>query len=363
MKQKFLLFALMGIMAGLVVTACNKDKDAEDEQETSAETTPGVTTFARTGFNCPVGVAIDGTGNVYVADMYNNRIKKITPNGAVSTLAGGGSQDYADGTGTAAKFNWPCDLTVDATGNVYVADNYNYCIRKITPSGVVTTFAGSNVSGYADGTGTTAKFGCVIGISLDAAGNLYVADVGTTEGGTIVGIRKITPTGVVSTLAGSTSSGYADGTGTVAKFNSPEGIAVDAAGNVYVADRGNHCIRKITPNGVVSTFAGSAQQRGYVDAKGTAAKFYSPTAVAFDSKGDLYVSDHYNHRIRKITSDGDVTTYAGYGGEAGKYGGGGLVNGTRDSAMFNNPSGIAINASGYIYVAEGPNNCIRRIVP
>ena len=215
------------------------------------------------------------------------------PSGVVSTLAGS-TQGYTDGTGTSAQFDYPTGVAVDGAGNVYVADSYNHRIRKITASGVVSTLAGST-QGYTDGTGTSAKFAYPSGVAVDGAGNVYVADQYNHR------IRKITASGVVSTLAGS-SMGNTDGTGTSAQFSYPTGVAVDGAGNVYVADQYNHRIRKITASGVVSTLAGSSS--GYADGTGTSAKFDYPTGVAVDGAGNVYVADYYNHRIRKITSSG-----------------------------------------------------------
>jgi len=270
-----------------------------------------VSTFAGDGstvqFNQPYGVAVDSEGNVYVADSYNHRIRKITPVGVVSTLAGGGisgdASGHTDGSGTAAQFNYLSGVAVDSEGNVYVADNGNHRIRKITPADriedrTVSTFAGDGTEGFVDSTDTdsAARFNDPVGVAVDSRGNVYVADSDNNC------IRKITPAGVVSTFAGSTK-GRTDGTGTEAQFNLPHSVAVDSEGNVYVADGFNHLIRKITPadrieDRVVSTFAGS--EWGYTDAIGTAARFKLPYSVAVDSSDNVYVADRVNNRIRKI---------------------------------------------------------------
>ncbi|MCG2792972.1 MAG: T9SS type A sorting domain-containing protein [Weeksellaceae bacterium] len=293
-------------------------------------------------FNFPTGVAADASGNVYVADYLNNRIRKITPAGVVTTLAGS-TLGNTDGTGAAAHFNNPTGIAVDASGTVYVADTYNHKIRKITPQGEVTTLAGST-QGYADGTGTLAQFYNPIGVAVDASGNLYVADYANHK------IRKVTSSGVVTTLAGSTA-GYTDGTGTATKFNYPAGVAVDTSGNVYVADTFNHKIRKITSAGVVTTVAGSTQ--GYADGTGTAAQFKSPYGVAVDASGNVYVADYGNNRIRKITVTGVVTTVAGSTA--------GYADGSDALAQFSNPYDVTIDALGNIYVADTSNHKIRKI--
>ena len=301
----------------------------------------GVGTAAQ--FYHPESLAMDAVGNIFVADTYNNRIRKITPAGMVTTFAGS-IPGYVDGTGSAAEFNNPTGIAVDASGNVYVADNYNNCIRKITASAVVSTFAGS-LQGYVDGIGIAARFSGPHGLAVDVAGNVFVSDKFNMR------IRKITPTGVVSTFAGSTA-GFADGTGTAALFNSPCGIAVDHQGNVYVGDLLNYCIRKITADQVVTTLAGNGTS-GYVDGTGTTAQFTFPVGVSVDLQGNVFVSDQGNHRIRKINAAGVVSTIAG--------GTQGNLDGMGTEAKFNNPHGVATDAAGIIFVADWGNNLIRKI--
>ncbi|MGI4864361.1 MAG: hypothetical protein ACRYFZ_10605 [Janthinobacterium lividum] len=303
-------------------------------------------------FYTPIGVALDAAGTVYVADQSNHTIRKITPAGVVSTLAGlAGSRGSTDGTGTSARFYVPNGVAVDAAGTVYVADTFNHTIRKITPAGVVSTLAGSaGSSGSTDGPGAAARFNLPRGVAVDAAGTVYVADASNHT------IRKITAAGVVSTLAGTAgSSGSADGTGAAARLNSPIGVAVDAAGTVYVADQSNNTIRKITPAGVASTLAGSAGSSGSADGTGAAARFYFPNGVALDAAGTVYVADTFNHTIRRVTPAGVVSTLAGSAGSTGS------ADGTGTSARFNYPNGVAVDAAGTVYVADANNHTIRVI--
>ena len=318
-------------------------------------------------FYNPRGVATDAFGNVYVADTSNHTIRKITPTGVVTTLAGtasvkgsidgaGGQASFygsADGTGAAARFTSPIGVATDASGNVYVADFANNTIRKITPAGVVTTLAGTaGSSRSADGTGSEARFGDPTGVTTDAGGNLYVADATNHT------IRKITPAGVVTTLAGRAGfRGSADGTGAAAMFNFPIGVATDASGNVYVADRSNHTIRKITPAGVVTTLAGTAGTRGSADGTGAAARFNFPVGVATDTSGNVYVADQSNSTIRKITPAGVVTTLAGTAGTSGS------ADGTGAAASFYSPRFVATDTSGNVYVTDTVNSTIRKITP
>jgi Bacterial Ig-like domain/Secretion system C-terminal sorting domain/NHL repeat len=297
-------------------------------------------------FNSPRGVAVDNSGNVYVADASNNRIRKITAAGVVTTLAGDGTAGYLDGTGTAAQFSGPIGVAVDGAGTVYVADALNHRIRKITSAGEVTTLAGSGTAGFADGTGTAAQFNRPFGVAVDGSGTVYVADYFNHR------IRKITVAGEVTTLAGSGTAGFADGTGTAAQFNRPYGVAVDGLGTVYVTDSSNNRIRKITAAGEVTTLAGSGF--GYADGAGTAAQFRGPQGIAVDEAGTVYVVDNSNYRIRKITAAGVVSTLAGSGF--------GYADGTGTVAQFWNPAGVAVDGSGTVYVADYGNNRIRKIV-
>lgn len=304
-------------------------------------------------FDFPEGIAADGAGNVYVADTGNDTIRKITAAGVVTTLAGlAGSVGSADGTGSTARFCGPKGVAVDSTGTLYVADTVNEIIRKITPSGTVTTLAGRVGSiGTNDGAGAAAQFTYPFSVAVDSAGNLFVADFGNDT------IRKITPAGVVTTLAGKAgSSGRTDGAGTAAQFASPEGVAVDGAGNVYVADSGNDTIRKITADGVVTTLAGAAGSAGSVDGTGTAARFYCPAAVAIDSVGTVYVADTPNNAIRQIAAvTAAVTTLAGAAGTAGS------ANGTASTARFNFPKAVALDRAGSVYLADTGNHTIRKV--
>ena len=302
------------------------------------------------GFNFETGTASDKVGNVYVADTYNSTIRKISPAGMVTTIAGlAGNPGSANGIGSAARFLWPNGVGAQENGTVYVADTYNNTIRKITSDGSVSTLAGTaGIAGFADGSSGVARFNQPGAVAVDSNGVLYVADGGNNS------IRKITPGGLVSTLAGWTNAGYADGIGTNSLLNGPAGITVDANGNVFVADTGNNTIRKIATNGMVSTLAGLAGSAGHADGVSTNAQFNGPTGVAVDAAGNVFVADTYNYTIRRIGTDGTVTTIAGMSGQYG------YQDGTGTNALFDFASGIAVDGRGDVYVADTDNNVIRK---
>jgi sugar lactone lactonase YvrE len=302
-------------------------------------------------FSGPAAVAVDSNGNVYVADSGNDTIRKISPGGIVTTLAGtAGSPGSTDGTGASARFNDPTGVAVDSSGNIYVADSGNDTIREITPAGVVTTLAGTaGSSGSADGTGASARFDDPYGVAVDSSGEVYVSDSGNDT------IRKIAPGGGVTTLAGAAGNfGSANGSGSSAQFFGPEGLAVDSSGNVYVADDLNEMVRKVAPTGVVTTLAGTAGTPGTADGAESASLFDSPSGVAVDALGNVYVADFENETIREISSVGAVTTLGGSPGYPGS------ANGAGGSAEFYDPAGIAVTTGGELYVADAGNNEIRQ---
>jgi sugar lactone lactonase YvrE len=298
-------------------------------------------------FKYPAGIVMDGSGTIFVADAFNNKIRKITPSGVVSSLAGSGENGFADGTGAKAIFNGPAGIAIDKKGNLYTAEFNGHRIRKITPEGVVTTLAGSGKPGFAEGRGEEASFDNPEGIAVDRDGNVFVADSKNHR------VRKITPDGMVSTLAGSGIAGYADGTGAEASFNKPIGVAVDKDGNVYIADVNNHRVRKITASGVVTTLAGSGKS-GSKDGHGTGASFNSPWGVTIDQFGDIYVAESKGQKIRRIGADGRVSTLAGSGEKGAK-------DGDSLSASFDFPWGVAVDDSNAVYLSDHNNSKIRKI--
>jgi DNA-binding beta-propeller fold protein YncE len=302
-------------------------------------------------FRFPDGLAVDSGGNVYVGDIGNQAVRLITSGGATSTLAGGAAFGYQDGTGASAIFSNPCGVAVDGSGTVYVVDRENHTVRQVTSGGVVTTIAGAGLPrGSTNATGSNARFFGPHGMAIDSSGNIFVVDRHNSL------IRKMTSGAVVTTFAGSIP-GALDATGTNARFRYPTGLVIDASNNLYVAEQQNHTIRKITPGAVVTTLAGTAGSSGTTNATGDLARFNNPNGVAVDAAANVYVADSSNHAIRKITSAGVVTTFAGLAGTSGA-----LNHNTGTSARFNNPLDIARDPStGNFYVADRNNYAIRKI--
>ena len=317
-------------------------------------TIDGAGTAAR--FNQPLAPVIGKDGNLYIGEGGSGTIRKITPAGAVTTIAGkAGVGGTTDGPALDARFYVPWGLGFDVTGSLYIADFFQNTIRKLSSDGNVSTISGrAGQMGGADGQGTAATFNGPTFLAIDSAGNIFVADYTNSI------IRKITSSGLVSTFAGTAGiTGSTNGTGAAARFTFPAGLVIDGADNLFVADSGAHIIRKITPAGVVSTFAGAAGTSGSADGPGGTARFFTPNGIAIDAAGNLYVTEHTNQTIRKITPAGVVSTIAGLTGTAGS------ADGIGSAARFNKPYGIVVDRDGTLYVADTFNHTIRRgvVVP
>jgi sugar lactone lactonase YvrE len=306
----------------------------------------------------PFGVALDPAGNLYIADRGNFRIRKVTTGGMISTYAGSGGYAFSGdgGPATAAQLNSPEGVALDPVGNLYIADVGNQLIRKVTPGGTISTYAGSGspAGGFSGdgGPATTAQLNQPVGVALDPAGNLYIADAGNSR------IRRVSTLGTISTYAGTGTGGFSGdgGPATAAHLRSPLGVALDPAGNLYVADDGNHRIRKVSTGGIVSTYAGTIFRFSGDGGPATAAQLYAPGGVALDPAGNLYIADTYNHRIRKVTPDGTISTYAGTG-TPGFSGDGGPAT----AAQLRYPTSVAVDPAGNLYITD--NNRIRKVTP
>ncbi|AZT84803.1 hypothetical protein EHN06_15270 [Marinobacter sp. NP-4(2019)] len=321
----------------------------------------GPATAAR--LNYPSDVAVDAEGNLYFADFRNHRIRRMSPEGTINTVAGTGDAGFSGdgGPATDARLNYPSGVAVDAEGNLYIADAYNSRIRRISPDGTITTVAGTGDEGFSGdgGAATAALLNDPRGVTLDAAGNLYIADTRNHR------IRRVSPDGTISTVAGNGKWGFSGdgGPATAARLVYPQGVAVDAAGNLYIADAGNHRIRRVSPDGTISTVAGS--DTGVTGAFGgfsgdggpaTAAELNSPDGVAVGAAGNLYISDTGNHRIRRVSPDGIISTVAGIG----KWGSSG-DGGPATAARVVYPQGVAVDPAGNLYIADYYNHRIRRV--
>lgn len=300
-------------------------------------------------FAGPGPLALDGSGNLYVFD--SQRVRKVSPDGTVSTLAGDGTTGFQDGPGASAKFGWVEQIAADAAGNVYVADRGNHRVRKVATDGTVSTLAGSGTAGFQDGPAASAQFNIPIGVAVSPDGStVYVADRGNLR------IRRVQG-GMVSTVAGNGSSGNANGTGASATFTFPEPLGLDTAGNLWISDRGSYLIRLMSPAFAVTTLAGAAGISGYADGSGSAARFNQGQVCPDPTSTTIaYVADVYNARIRKITTGGVVTTLAGSGIN-------GWMDGPLGAAQFKYPASCAVDSRGFVYVSDSEARGIRVIVP
>ena len=309
-------------------------------------------------FSSPNDIATDQAGNLYIADTGNHTIRKITPQGVVSTLAGlAGVSGSEDGTGASAHFYSPRALCADAGGTLFVADYGNHVIRKVSPDGTVTTMAGSpGEAGAADGPAGLARFNGPRGIVADKIGNVYVSDTSNHA------IRKITPDGNVVTFAGLSSvPGYADGAGVEARFDGPQRIVMDSSQNLLVADYNNCVIRKVTPEGMVTTVSGTPGLHGAMDGPPGKALFGYPLGMTMDSSDSLYLTDGWI--VRQVTRDGSVTTLAGSPKINTTPGTSlsGSSDGTGSEARFASPGGLSVDPSGRLLVADRENHAIRAL--
>ena len=307
----------------------------------------------------PEGVALDGAGNLYIADRGNHRIRKVDAAGVITTVAGTGTVGYSGdgGAATAARLNGPEGVAPDGAGNLYIADTGNHRIRKVDSAGVIATVAGTGTVGYSGdgGAATAARLNGPAGVAPDGAGNLYIADTSNQR------IRKVDSAGVITTVAGSSTTGAFGGDGgaaTAARLNTPAGVALDGAGNLYIADTLSDRIRKVDSAGVITTVAGTGTA-GFSGDGGaaTAAQLNTPEGVAPDGAGNLYIADKNNHRIRKVDTAGVITTVAGTG--TPNFGGDG---GLATAAHLRHPEGVAVDALGNLYIADRSNHRIRKVV-
>ena len=306
----------------------------------------------------PYGVALDAIGNLLIGDNENNRIRKVGTNGIITTVAGNGTSGYAGngGAATKAELYYPAGVAVDATGNLFIADFANQRIRKVGTNGIITTVAGNGSESFSGDGGAATNAGLIYpaGVAVDAAGNLFIADRNNNR------IRKVGTNGIITTAAGNGIGGYSGdgGAATNAELNFPPGVAVDATGNLFIADEGNYRIRKVGSDGLITTIAGNGTY-GYSGdgSMATNAELSYPYGVAVDAIGNLFIADFYNNRIRKVGSDGLITTIAGNGTYG--YSGDGS---TATNAELRYPCDVAVDTAGNLFIADNYNNRIRKVV-
>lgn len=315
----------------------------------------GAATSANLSF--PYAAVFDASGNMYISDANNHRIRKVDLNGIITTYAGTGAQGASGDGGAAnlARFSFPYGMVFDGLGNLFVADYNNHRIRKITPSGIISTFAGTGVQGFSGdgGAANLAQLSYPISLAVDASNNIYIAD------GSNHRIRKVNTSGIISTVAGNGIAGDTGdgGPATSAKFQSPYAVALDGNGNIYIAAYGNNKVRKVNTSGIISTFAGNGVL-GYSGDGGSApvANIAGPYGLATDLSGNIYIAESIGQRIRKVDGSGIITTYVGTG--VGGYGGDGA---SCNLAQINGPAGISFDAMGNFYIADVGNNRIRKV--
>ncbi|MGQ9634639.1 MAG: NHL repeat-containing protein [Bryobacteraceae bacterium] len=309
--------------------------------------------------NNPFGLALDSSGNLYIADQFNNRVRKLTPDGKLSTVAGTGKASYSGdgGSATEAALNHPCGIAIDSAGNLYIADTANNSIRKVTSAGTISTFAGTGSIGNTgdDGEATKAVLDHPIGLAVDSQGNLYIADTGNNR------VRVVGTDGKITAFAGTGTAGSLGDGGPAkeAQLNRPQGVFVTPSGVVYIADTFNHRIRKVDTGGAITSVAGTGLP-GYSGDGGPALKaaLRYPKSVFVDRDGNLFIVDAFNARIRVVTPDGIIHTVAGDGihGYAGD-------DGNALKARFRFPSAIAVDSGGRLYVTDTQNNRVRLLAP
>jgi len=300
---------------------------------------------------------VDASGNVLFPDRGNNRVRRIAPNGVITTVAGNGQHSFGGdgGPATAAALDWPAAVVGDAAGNLYIADQHNNRIRRVERTGGISTFAGSGLHSFS-GNGGQARAAALdypCGLALDAAGNLYIADQHNTQ------VRRVRTTGIIEAFAGTGVDSFSgDGGPAVrATLDWPTGLALDAAGNVYITDQFNNRIRRVTPDGNINTFAGDGRETFAGDGgPATRASLNHPAGVAVDAAGNVYIADQLNHRIRRVAPDGIITTVAGTG--AADYQG---DDGPAAQAALNRPSGVAVDSAGNLYIADHYNHRVRKV--
>jgi sugar lactone lactonase YvrE len=341
------LFNTVNLPNGIITTVAGGGSGGDGSAATNAS------------LGSPNGVAVDASGNLFIADTGNQRIREVSTNGIITTVAGNGTEGYSGngGAATNASLYYPDGVAADASGNLFIADNLNSCIRKVNTNGIITTVAGNGTWGYSGdgGAATNAQLHFPYGVAVDASGNLFIADTSNHR------IRMVSTNGIITTVAGNGTGGYSGdgGAATNANLHAPYRVAVDTSGNLFIADYFNSRVRRVSTNGIITTVAGNGTW-GYSGDGGAAtnANLADPVGVAVDASGNLFIADYAKQRIRTVSANGIITTVAGNGNNG--YSGDG---GKATSASLNSPYGVAVDASGNLFIADTYNNRIRKVIP